>query len=90
MSSRSVTPVKQIVKDDKQCPGAPLRKQNSTNPGNLAIVIPPFEGDFSDPKESKSSTVICRTPESKIRPRNENRSCPDAPLKKRNRPEFME
>lgn len=96
MSSRSTTPVKQIIKDDKQCPGAPLRKTNSNNPGNLQIVIPPFEGNFEDPRAEHNgstvhngSSVMCKTPESKVRRRPEGNTCPDAPIKK-TRPEFFE
>jgi hypothetical protein len=88
MSVRSVTPVKQIAKAVKSCPGAPVRKTNSVNPGNLNIVIPPFEGEFADPRASEN-TVICKTPESKVRVRNEIGACPNAP-KKKSRAEFME
>ena len=83
MSSRSVTPVKQIIKDDKQCPDAPVRKTHSVNPGNLSIVIPPFQEDFTDPRaEYNGRTVMCKTPECKVRRRSDKDVCPGAPVKK--------
>jgi hypothetical protein len=90
MSERSVTPVKQIVKEDKPCPGAPERKPNVFNPQTLNIVIPPYQGTTDELRaEKRARSVICKTPESKVRPGQETTACPGAPMKKR-RPDFME
>ena len=88
MSTRCVTPVKQVVKDDKPCPDAPARKPNTFNSGNVTIKIPVFdEGKIEYPR---AETVMCKTPERRIRPRNETGSCPGAPVKRDRKLEFTE
>lgn len=90
MSTRCVTPVKQVVKDDKPCPDAPTRKPNTFNPGNVTIKIPVFdEGKIEYPRAERTETIMCKTPERRVRPRNETDSCPGAPYKK-DRKEFTE
>ncbi len=50
MAQRSTTPVNQMIKAPVECPGAPARKRVS-NPENLKVEIPAFNGNFTDPKE---------------------------------------
>ncbi len=74
MAERSTTPVNQMIKPATQCPGAPARKMIST-PERLTIKIPPFNGDFTDPRDTVSSN---------------DKPCPGAPMKTSCNPRTLE
>ncbi len=52
MDNRCVTPVKQISRGTMECPGAPTRvKKTIGKTSGLTIEIPPFDGEFTDPRD---------------------------------------
>jgi hypothetical protein len=59
MDNRCVTPVKQISVGVMECPGAPTRvKKTISKTSGLTIEIPPFDGEFTDPRDPVNITDL--------------------------------